>query len=198
MKNMFILIHSSLICWIHDEKNDQNLEQLIKKTVRCSLNWCFTNQTCNDYIWISDKATQSWKSYHDDQKILHMMIDHLQLIVSIYDHKRLSDKDKCRVYINALIALHWLKNDEKVDEIHEMFKVKSVSITMTKRSQELHNHCLFEMHDILRSAHIIFIEQKEHYYVNNFVNWNQYNTIYDSEFMTKDIKIADKFAKQIS
>lgn len=197
VKDMFILIHSSLICWIHNEKNDQNLEQLIKKTVRCSLNWRFTDQTRNDYIWISDEATRSWESYHDDQKTLHMMIDYFQLIISIYDHKQLNDKSKCRVYIDALIALHRLKNNEKVNKIHEMFEVKSVSITMTKQSRELHNHCFFEMHDILRSAHIILIEREKHYYVNNFVDWNQYNTIYNSEFMTKDIRIADKFAKQI-
>lgn len=126
-----------------------------------------------------------------------MMIGRLQLIVSIYDHERLSDKGKCRVYTGALVVLHRLKNNGEVDQTHEMFEVEAISINKSKRPRELHSHRFFEMHDILRSAHIVPTEREGHYYVNNFVDWDQYNIIYDPDFMAKGIRVADKFAEQI-
>lgn len=37
-EDVFISVHPSLTCWVHDGKNGQNLGQLVKETVRCSLN----------------------------------------------------------------------------------------------------------------------------------------------------------------
>ena len=34
------------------------------------------------------------------------------------------------------------------------------------------------------------------YYINNYVDWDQYNMIFDSEFLANSIREADQIAKQ--
>jgi hypothetical protein len=34
------------------------------------------------------------------------------------------------------------------------------------------------------------------YYINNYVDWDQYNTIFDPEFLVNGIREADQIAKQ--
>ena len=55
----------------------------------------------------------------------------------------------------------------------------------------------FTMSNILQSVHIISasLETRQRsetviYYLNNFVNWDSYNTIYEEDFLNKDTKIA--------
>ena len=50
------------------------------------------------------------------------------------------------------------------------------------------------MSTILRSAHIIPTDNTGIYYVNNYVDWDQYNTIFDPDFLTNGIRDADRIA----
>ena len=34
------------------------------------------------------------------------------------------------------------------------------------------------------------------YYINNYVDWDQYNTIFDLEFLTNGIRDADRIAME--
>ena len=49
---------------------------------------------------------------------------------------------------------------------------------------------------ILRSAHVIPSGNVGIYYINNYVDWDQYNTIFDPEFLANSIREADRIAKQ--
>ena len=55
----------------------------------------------------------------------------------------------------------------------------------------------FTMSNILWSVHIISASlgtrqrsETVMYYLNNFVDWDSYNTIYEEDFLNKDTKIA--------
>jgi hypothetical protein len=52
------------------------------------------------------------------------------------------------------------------------------------------------MSTILRSAHIIPTDNLGVYYVNNYVDWDQYNIIFDPEFLTNGIRDADRIAME--
>ena len=49
---------------------------------------------------------------------------------------------------------------------------------------------------ILWSAHVIPSDNDGTYYINDYVDWNQYNTIFDLEFLANSIREADRIAKQ--
>ena len=48
---------------------------------------------------------------------------------------------------------------------------------------------------ILRSAYVIPLGNDGTYYINNYVDWDQYNTIFDPEFLANGIRKADRIAK---
>lgn len=52
------------------------------------------------------------------------------------------------------------------------------------------------MSTILRSAHIILAGNSRTYYINHYVDWDQYNAIYDLDFFANGIREADVIAKQ--
>ena len=52
------------------------------------------------------------------------------------------------------------------------------------------------MSTILRSAHIIPTDNTGVYYVNNYIDWDQYNTISDLDFLTNGIRDADRIAME--
>jgi hypothetical protein len=54
----------------------------------------------------------------------------------------------------------------------------------------------FDMSTILRSAHIIPTGTTGLYYVNNYIDWDYYNTIFDPEFLANGIRDADRIAME--
>jgi hypothetical protein len=56
--------------------------------------------------------------------------------------------------------------------------------------------CFFDMSTILRSAHIILTGITGLYYINNYVDWDHYNTIFDPDFLTNGIRDADRIAME--
>ena len=50
---------------------------------------------------------------------------------------------------------------------------------------------------ILKSAHVILAAEKNFklHYINNYINWDQYNTLYDENFLTNEIRARIKIVK---
>jgi hypothetical protein len=61
----------------------------------------------------------------------------------------------------------------------------------TQNPCNIDHQCFFYMSTILRSAHIIPTNNIGLYYVNNYVDWDQYNTIFDPDFLTNGIRDAE-------
>jgi hypothetical protein len=66
----------------------------------------------------------------------------------------------------------------------------------SRKPRNLGHHCFFDMSIILQSAHVIPSGNVGIYYINNYVDWDQYNTIFDPEFLENGVKEADRIAKQ--
>ena len=51
---------------------------------------------------------------------------------------------------------------------------------------------------IFCSAHVILIRfWDDTYYINNYIDWNTYNIIYDSDFFNQEMRAACDYEKQI-
>ncbi len=53
---------------------------------------------------------------------------------------------------------------------------------------------------ILQSLHVVLtitkrkkVEQKDFFYINNFVDWDTYNIFYDEDFLTNETRAVKKF-----
>ena len=134
------------------------------------------------------------------------LIGQLQLIVTILDIKRL---DKYGVYIQytrAIVELLQPLNHRLPHPTHSIVEVKRWPCLSVNTRQVLKGSRFYSMPSILRSAHVVpaATSYPDLYYVNNYINQNQYNTLYSDNFLKEGTRIAlsyrsqDKQQKQLS
>ena len=126
------------------------------------------------------------------------LIGQLQLIVTVLDIKRL---DKYGVYVQytrAIVELLQPLNYGLPYLIHSIVKVKRQPRLSVNTRQVLRGGRFYLMPSILRSAHIILAATScpNLYYVNNYINQNQYNTLYSDNFLKEGTYIALLYRSQ--
>lgn len=73
-----------------------------------------------------------------------------------------------------------------------MIKLEKIRVLITENSHNLDVYRIIEISLILHCAHIVFRDQdKVMFYVNNYINWNLFNQLHDSDKIEKSIKNAD-------
>ena len=120
----------------------------------------------------------------------------MQAIVTVVDDSRHDSKGAPVQYTGVFINLLRLKNNGQVHSVHGMVEVEDWPQVHTQNPRNIGYRCFFDMSTILRSAHIIPTNNTGIYYVNNYVDWDQYNTIFDPEFLTNGIRDADRIAME--
>ena len=76
-----------------------------------------------------------------------------------------------------------------------MFEIEFISSFKAKNSKNLKTYRFLEIRNIVRNAHVMSAEDEENYfYVNSFVDFDHYNTMYDSDFLIKEKIVTDEFA----
>ncbi len=79
-------------------------------------------------------------------------------------------------------------------------KVEHWSKQIFKNSCFINDRRFYNMSTILWSLHVVLtitkrkkVEQKDFFYINNFVDWNIYNIFYDKDFLTNKTRAVEKF-----
>jgi len=196
-ESCFITIHDFLICWKWDEKNENDSNNLIKDRVICALNWQKSEKWRRDCVLIQKSSASS----NDSSDTLNdCLSEWLQLIISVIDRFLQDDRDCLLKYTDALIDLLKSWNKSTQQKVHEMMKIKHWSKQIFKNSCFINDRRFYNMLTILRSLHVVLtitkrkrVEQKNFFYINNFVDWNTYNIFYDEDFLTNETKAVEKF-----
>ena len=89
-----------------------------------------------------------------------------------------------------MIKLLQFKGKEIFHKFYDMIEVGSYSFKKLKTQRQLRFRRIFEMIDILKNVYIVFdfmISDKHNFilYINNYVDWDFYNTLYNMNFMKK-------------
>ena len=101
----------------------------------------------------------------------------LLLIVSVLDHERLRTNGRPRIYTGAFIEVMRWVNRGAADKVHGMFEVESIPVSTSRNPRSLGSRRFYELPHVIRSVHLV--PSNEHCtksYVNNFIDWDQYNT----------------------
>jgi len=77
-----------------------------------------------------------------------------------------------------------------------MVEVEDWPVVHSQNPRNIGHRCFFDMSMILWSAHIVPTGTMGVYYINNYVDWDQYNTIFDPDFIVNGTRDADRIAKQ--
>ena len=187
-----VALHPSLRCWRRQGKDSNDLEQLTTELVRCSPAWRNSTEWRRDYVWVQEHSSSG------DSALEGRRVGQIQAIVSVLDYATRNANGTPARYTGAFIDLLHLKNSGKPNKVHGMIEVEDWPVPRAKNPRMLGHRCFFEMSTILRSAHIIPSGTPGMYYINHYVDWDQYNTIYDSDFFANGIREADVIEKQYS
>jgi hypothetical protein len=178
VKNLYVNFHDFLTCWIRNEQDSSNIKNLIEEKIRCKSNWQnkFDHWRRN-YVWMQKQT--SLNALNDK------LIKQIQIIMTIEDLRKIINQIKSNIYFEILLNLMRSRNKDISNEIFDMIELQFWSKKIFKNSRKFDVKRFFDMSSILRSAHVISNERNE-YYVNNYIDWNTYNIAYDNDFMRKD------------
>ncbi len=196
-ESCFITIHDFLICWKWNKKNKNDLNSLVKDRIICALNWQKSEKWRRDCILIQKSSVSSNNS---SDTLNDHLSERLQLIISVIDRFWWNDRNCLLKYTDAFIDLLKSQNKNTQQKVHEMMKVKHWSKQIFKNSCFIDDRKFYNMSTILQSLHVMLtitkrkkVEQKDFFYINNFVNWNTYNIFYDEDFLTNETRAVEKF-----
>jgi hypothetical protein len=190
VEGMLVALHPSIRCWRRKGSDSNDLELLTKEYVRCKQSWQKGKEWRRDYVWVQDIEAD------DGSPLSGRKVGQVQAIVTVVDDSRRDSKGAPVQYTGVFINLLRLKNNGQVHSVHGMVEVEDWPQVRTQNPRNIGHRCFFDMSTILRSAHIIPTNNTGIYYVNNYVDWDQYNTIFDPEFLTNGIRDADRIAME--
>ncbi len=124
-------------------------------------------------------------------------IGKLLLIITMADPERFTFKGKSITYIGAFVELYNWRNHEQVHEIYGMIQLEKMCASIAKNPHNLGVHQIIEISSVLYSAHVVPRDQdKVVFYVNNYIDWDQFNLLYDPNWIEKGIRNTDAVARK--
>ena len=197
VEDFLVRVHASVKCWVKHGQNGENTEELKEETVRCSPAWRGkVGNWRRDHVWVRDEpgGTRPNLASNESTSLEMGLPGQLQICVSIRDVGLVDAEEKGTLHYGALVKVFRLRGNGSPDQIHGMFEVEHWPESQARNPRNL-NHCRFyEPSSITRSAHLIpatIGREAEDtgpkiWYVNNYIDWESYNTYYDPEYWLLD------------
>ena len=91
-------------------------------------------------------------------------------------------KGKPVTYTGAFVNLSNWKNRRQVYKINEMIELQKMRALTTENHWNLDVDWIIEISSVLRSTYMVFGDQDKFiFYVNNYIDWDQFSQWYDPE-----------------
>ena len=175
VSSFFVQLHWSIQCWKMDKKDISDATKLVKEHVQYSLKWGTSGQLRQDHIWIRKGEPKNEGSSWNGK-----LIRKLLLTITVADPERFTPKGKPVIYMRVFVELYNWRNRGQIHEIRGMVKLKKMCVLIAKNSRNLGACRMIEIFSILYNAHVIFRNQdKVVFYVNNYIDWDQFNQLYN-------------------
>lgn len=199
--NYYISLHSSISCWERDGKDSRATEQLVQRHAVCSPEWRGEKKNWRrDFVWVQEFGPGEGAHATNRPEVLDgRLLGQLQLIVTVFDPTRQGARGKAARHTGALVELFEWRRGGLVHETHGMFEVARQCPRASKNPRALGAMRFYEIPTIIHCAHLVPKDAGNSvYYVNNWINWEAYNTIYDPDFLAKNRRAAAKLARTLS
>ena len=107
------------------------------------------------------------------------------------DPEQFTPKNKLVTYTGVFVELYKWNNRGQVYEIYEMVELEKMRALTAENPCNLSTHWIIEISSILCSTHIVSRDQNKFvFYVNNYIDWDQFNQLYNLDWMAKGIRNA--------
>ena len=191
---LYVCFHPALKCWKTDGKNPSDLGTLTSELVRCCPNWHGRRQWRCDHVLVQNRDVEPLST---GGTLDGRVPGRLLLILTVADTSLPRVEQQFPHYSCAWIELLDVRNGGVPHAAHGMIEVQ------TKRedgARTLRARRFFELSTILRSVHIVPGSKDQNgkqgpAYINNFVDFDSYNSIYDRDFMKKGRDVAKRYTE---
>ena len=79
-----------------------------------------------------------------------------------------------------------------------MVELETIHVSTAKHFRNLGAYCIVKISSILRSIHIVLKNsEKIEFYINNYINWDQFIQLYAFGWLGKDIRNIDEVAQKL-
>jgi hypothetical protein len=194
INDYYVSIHESLTCWVRSEHDYLNMKKLNEEKVRCKSRW--QNKTGNwrrDFVWIQEDVESIDEV--DCSAFRGRIIGQLQLIVTIIDSQRVDEHHKSIRYCEAFVNVMKSRNNERFNDIIRMISLEAWSRSHAANLRFLELNRIYDVSSIIRSVHVV-PNDKRGLYVNNYANWDVYNSVYADDFMNIESRRAAEYQKR--
>ncbi|KAH4152390.1 hypothetical protein HBH43_235160 [Parastagonospora nodorum] len=161
---MSVQIHPSIKCWRSSGKRHNDPEHCDEEVVRCAPNWQQIGLWRRDYVW-------------------------LYLILTIIDHICYDKDGKYMAYIGAFSEVLLFNNNEQIDNTTGMLSVRRRAWNAASKRWILQAFKFYDLSTIIRLVHLVprdlpdlITRTTMSYYVNNYIDWDEYNRLYSLTF----------------
>jgi hypothetical protein len=201
VSSLYVSLHPSLTCWKPSGKNSSNLTEMEDEKIRCTPRWLGKKEWRNDHVWINSNEEEA-----EGIPLRGRVVGQVKIIVTIFDPQ--NEWQKLRsveqlgaslTHCGALIETLRPVNNGIPHEIHGMIEFKSWGQSFTGNTDiSLRGLKLYPMAAIIRSAHVIPSNRAGIFYVNNYIDWEQFNNLYYPQSRETEYRRAVKESNKLS
>ncbi|KAH6109127.1 hypothetical protein HBI69_163600 [Parastagonospora nodorum] len=166
-----VQIHPSIKCWRSSSKRHNDPEHCDEEVVRCAPNWQQTGLWRRDYVWVQEFE-------HGDNR---------------RQSRTVTDDGKHMAYIRAFSEVLLFNNNRQIDNTTRMLSVRRRAWNAAPKRRTLQAFKFYDLSTIIRLVHLVLRDLPNlttrttmSYYVNNYIDWDEYNCLY---LLTFDINL---------
>ena len=198
----FVGIHNSTTCYIRNGADGGmdggNVGQLKEELIRCAPNWRNLGTWRRDSAWIQEMEPNPEHQENGSARGSGRSIGRLKLLFTVIDHERKDDRGKCMKYPGIFLEMLKWRNSGDPFRSHGMLEVEIQQASKSVHPRKLVGQRIYDISTVIRSAHLVPKDLNQTiFYVNNFIDWDQYNTIYEEDFLSNGIRTADSLARTL-
>jgi hypothetical protein len=217
-----IQLFSSVRCWRRTGKDETDSEAQEPELLRCSSQWRGKGPR-KDFCWVQafpptpvGKLTDRCKNTIAYNPLNGQRVGQLQVLISVVDIDYPTSKNTTSTHLTyhgALVDIfplkgesidpkHWGQTLGNPHPIHGMIEVTRPLVPTTMQPQMLKGRWFYTLDGILRSAHIVPStngapdKRGDSFYINNYIDWDQYQVLYKGDWEAQGIRCAREFNKE--
>ena len=185
-----VCVHSGLVCWKTTGEDSSDLGRLYKDLVVCrphKHSQYFTWR--RDCVWVRE---QDCKSRNPETTQEGKLVGKVLVVVEVKDLGNRDFKQRPTRVQAALVEVFDYRYLGQVQDCHGMVEVEKARASLALNPRTIGARRFYGLPNIERSAHLVpgTVRGKEIFYINSFIDWDQYTTVYHPKFLTNNSKAA--------
>jgi hypothetical protein len=185
-----------------DGKDTRDPNKRTKEIIRCSEDWRNSGSPRCNFVWVQEYGCLD-KSTSEVEQIQGRMIGRSILFITVKDVECEPGPDgQVPRYYGTILSMMRLRNKGRAHAIHGMIEFEDSPVpehTAPKTGRNGKIRC-YDIQTVHRSVHAVparLDDNNRLWYVNNFIDWDSYNTLFNSDWREENKREVKKVKRRL-